>query len=49
MKLKGLTMSTVIDRPRPVNLNEPQAAYDPIARTLHWLVFILLAVQVAVG
>jgi cytochrome b561 len=46
-------MSTVIDRDRPQTLNLKQRqlrdTYDPIARGLHWLVFLLLALQVAVG
>jgi cytochrome b561 len=46
-------MRSVIDRDRPQILNVKQRrnqdTYDPIARALHWLVFILLAVQVLVG
>jgi cytochrome b561 len=51
--LNEAPMSSIIsrDRPQPLDLRQRKErdTYDPVARSLHWLVFIVLAVQVLVG
>ena len=44
-------MSIAIDQlqPGPVHGREEHQSYGPVARALHWLVFVLVAAQVVVG